>query len=185
MESVARNRRRITAVDVCCISIVCSFLLAQLAHAQPPAAASDPAAVLARFLGDWKTHTHIRRVGPPLREFDTAGRATCHQTLGGRYYEFRSESIPSGESDLQIMTYDEDAKLYRQWVFDSDGYTHEADGTWDAATSTLRWTGKSADSTFIILDRWKSPGRLEWTLERKDAAGKSLQTISGTLERAD
>ena len=124
-------------------------------------------------------------IGPPLREFDTRGKATCRTTLGGRYYEFRSESIPPGEADLQIMTYDADAKLFRQWVFSSDGYTHEADGTWDPATSTLRWTGKSADATFLILDRWTNPNRLEWTLERTAVDGNKLQTIQGTLERAN
>lgn len=146
------------------------------------AKAAEANAVLARFLGDWHTHTHIKHAGPPPREFDTRGKATCRQTLGGRYFEFRSESIPPGEADLQIMTYDSGANVFRQWVFSSDGYTHEAAGTWDAATSTLRWTGKSTDATFIILDHWTSPNRLEWTLDRTSANGKQLQTIKGTLE---
>jgi hypothetical protein len=165
------------------VTWISGAVLAPRAAAEAPDSSADPAALLTRFAGDWKTHTHITHAGPPPREFDTRGTANCHQTLGGRYFEFRSESIPPGESDLQIMTYDEDAKLFRQWVFSSDGYTHTATGTWDAATSTLRWTGKTADSTFLILDRWTSPDRLDWTLERKNAAGKTLQTIEGTLER--
>jgi hypothetical protein len=156
-----------------------------LCLALPAIAAESPAAnaVLARFLGDWKTHTHIRRLGTPLREFDTVGKATCQKSLAGRYFEFRSESIPPGESDLQIMTYDDEAKLFRQWVFSSDGYSHEANGSWDAAASTLRWEGKNAESSFVIIDHWTSADRLEWTLDRKNAAGKTLQTIEGALER--
>jgi len=69
-------------------------------------------------------------------------------------------------------------------VFDSDGYRHEAEGRWNPASSTLRWTGKSAESSFVIEDRWISPNRLEWTLVRTDAGGRRLQTIEGTLVRA-
>jgi len=180
--SFAQSRRLVVALA---IAIAFCLVFAWAATAAPPAAVADPSEVLARFLGNWKTHTHIRRAAAPPREFDTFGTATCRQTLGGRYFEFRSESIPPGDADLQIMTYDEPNKLYRQWVFSSDGYQHEATGTWDPATATIRWTGKTADSTFVILDRWLSPDRLEWTLERTGANGNKLQTIEGTLERAE
>ncbi|MBX3411950.1 MAG: DUF1579 family protein [Pirellulales bacterium] len=140
-------------------------------------------AELERFLGDWKTRTQIRHFGPPPREFDTQGEATCRRTLEGRFLEFRAQSVPPGEADLQIMTYDTAADLYRQWVFASDGYYHEAVGKWNRSTSVLRWTGKTADASFVIDDRWVSPDRLEWTLQRTDASGKPTQTIQGTLTR--
>jgi len=145
---------------------------------------TNPVAVLERFVGTWTTETHIRRVGPPERVIDTRGKATCQPTLGGRYFEFRSETIPPGDSDLQVMTYDDQAGVYLQWIFSSDGYRHEATGTWDAKTSTIRWTGKSGDASFVIDDHWVSPDRLEWTLTRKDAAGETLQTIEGVVTRA-
>jgi hypothetical protein len=121
----------------------------------------DAMAALERFLGSWRTKTQIQHIGPPSREFNTLGKAVCQATLGGKFFEFRSESVPPGESDLQVMTYDKAAKVFRQWVFSSDGYTHTADGTWNAETSTLRWTGKSADATFVIEDHWVSADRLE------------------------
>jgi len=139
--------------------------------------------VLERFLGNWETETQIRHTGPPVRQFNTAGKAVCNTTLGGTFYEFRSESVPPGESDLQVMTYDKSAQVYRQWVFSSDGYTHTADGTWNAETSTLLWKGKSGEASFVIEDHWLSPDRLEWTLRRTDARGNVLQTISGTGTR--
>lgn len=139
--------------------------------------------VLKKFSGVWETRTRIRHEGPPAREFKTQGRATCRPTLEGRYFEFRTQTNPPGQADLQVMTYDVEADVYRQWLFGSDGYRHEAEGRWNPASSTLRWKGKTVDSSFVIEDRWVSPDRLEWTLLRTDAKGRKLQTIEGTLIR--
>jgi hypothetical protein len=161
--------------------------LGRLMAAENPISASKPdeaSDVLERFLGNWKTKIQIRHVGPPARELTTVGTAVCKNTLGGAFFEFRSGSIPPGESDLQVMTYDNAAKRFRQWVFSSDGYTHTAEGTWDQETSTLRWKGKSDEATFVIEDRWVSPDRLDWTLRRTNAQGEVIQTISGTVTRA-
>ena len=145
-----------------------------------PAEARD---VLDRFVGKWDTETTMRRRGPPAEEKHTVGRGLCTVTLEGRYYEFRTSSVPPGESELQVMTYDAEAKVFKQWVFASDGYTHSADGTWDPATNTLRWSGKAGANTFVIDDRFAAPDRLEWTLTRTDAAGQAVQTITGVLRR--
>ena len=116
------------------------LLLASVATlARGETAADDPNAVLRRFLGAWQTEARLHKVGPPASDVVTRGTAACQQTLGNRYFEFRTETVPAGESDLQIMTYDPDSRLYRQWVFSSDGYSHAAAGRWDAATSTLEW----------------------------------------------
>ncbi|MGD9721779.1 MAG: DUF1579 family protein [Pirellulales bacterium] len=144
---------------------------------------AEATAVLQRFVGQWRTSTQIRRVLPHAREIDTRGKATCETMLQGRYYSFRSETVPPGDSELQIMTYDAPAAVYRQWVFTSDGYRHEAEGRWDAATSTLRWSGKTDNASFSIDDHWATPDRLEWTLRRTDRQGRLTQTISGTVER--
>jgi len=141
--------------------------------------------VLDRFVGDWETQTSIRHDGPPIRESQTRGRGACRKTLEGRYFEFRSWSIPPGQAELQIMTYDATTRLYRQWVFDSDGYHHEAEGRWDPTTSTLRWEGRRDGTSFVIEDRWTAPGRLEWTLQRTGADGRRLQTITGDLTRVE
>jgi hypothetical protein len=165
-------------------SSVAIFVFAVLSSpASAQNAAPDPTDVLSRFLGDWTTQTKITRTGPPERVIEARGTATCQATLEGNYFEFRAATVPPGESDLQIMTYDAGAKLYRQWVFSSDGYRHEATGIWDAATSVLTWTGTSGTQRFIIRDHWVSPDRLEWNLRRTDSSGKLLQTIEGTVER--
>lgn len=154
-----------------------------LAEETSGAGASEAEAVLKRFVGEWSTHTQIRKVGPPVKEFETRGKAECKATLGGRFFEFRSESVPAGESDLQVITYDMEAGVYRQWVFGSDGYTHQAEGKWYPMHKVLRWTGKSGDESFVIDDQWLSADRLDWNLQRKGADGQVLQTIRGTIRR--
>ncbi len=140
-------------------------------------------AVLERFLGAWNTEATIRRLHPTELQIRTRGRGKCITTLGGRYYEFRTETIPPGESELQVMTYDANHRVFRQWVFSSDGYHHEAVGAWDPATTTLRWKGTSGDGTFVIDDRFVAPDRLEWVLTRTNGAGEVTQTINGVLRK--
>ena len=120
--------------------------------------------VLGRFIGEWEVSTVVN--GTAHR-----GVATCSWTMEGRYAEFRSQTIPAGESDLQIMTYSDGR--YHHWLFESSGYRHVVEGHWDAATSTLTWTAPGLK----IIDHWVSPDRLEWTLERKD------RRIQGVVSR--
>jgi hypothetical protein len=164
------------------------IVLALIAHAVSPAtrASGDgpPDQVLERFVGSWTTAAVIRNSGPPAREIRATGRAQCRRTLADRYVEFRSTSIdPPDVVELQVMTYDAEAGLYRQWVFDSEGYRHEAVGRWNAATSTLRWEGRVAGVSFVIDDRWVSRDRLEWTLTRTAADGRVVQRIEGVVSR--
>jgi hypothetical protein len=162
--------------------VVCAAFSAGAGESDAP---DQPVAVLDRFLGEWKTEATIRALGDAPREIHTRGLGACERTLEGRYYEFRTRTIPPGEAELQIMTYDDAADAYRQWVFSSDGYRHEATGTWDAQAGTMTWRGKTDGASFVIADRFVSPERLEWTLERKDASGNVVQTIEGVLERQD
>lgn len=172
------------SVEVYVIAV--AFLTAMLASAAEPAESELPgeaAAVLNRFAGDWQTEATIRRPGPPIREITTRGNGSCKATLRGRYFEFRTETVPAGQADLQVMTYDTETGRYQQWVFSSDGYRHQAEGTWDAATSTLTWKGKTPDGGFVIEDRWASHDKLVWSLRRTDDKGRVVQTIDGTLTR--
>jgi hypothetical protein len=145
---------------------------------------AKPEAVLALFVGVWKTEAVIRNVGASSGERRTLGRAAGRLIADGRYVEFRTTSLdPPGLAELQVMTWDPDAGIYRQWVSDTDGYRHEAVGRWDPATSTLRWEGQADGATFVIDDRWVSRDRLEWRLTRTSADGRVLQTIEGVVSR--
>jgi hypothetical protein len=162
---------------------IAAYFAAGAARAQDERLPPEAVAVLERFLGEWETQTSLRRPGDAPREIRTRGQGTCRRTLEGRYFEFRTHTIPPGEAELQVMTFDPEAGVYRQWVFSSDGYLHEAAGTWDEGTCTLRWSGRTAAGAFVILDRFVAPGVLDWTLERRDAGGKVIQTIEGRLAR--
>jgi len=186
-------RRASFIVAIACTLAICAAGLAMSCdHPEPPndspTIPAEALAVLQKFLGDWQTETHLTRPGAApakqSRTITTKGTAVCRQTLAGRYFEFRAETVPPGQSDLQVMTFDPEAGVYRQWVFSSDGYRHEATGMWDSTTSTLRWTGKSGDTTFVIDDHWVSADHLEWTLSRTDAEGRVVQTITGVVTRA-
>jgi hypothetical protein len=154
--------------------------------AEPTLSAADAQAVLDRFVGTWKTRASIKNANATAtaREIFTQGMAECRRTLADNWWEFRTETVPPGEADLQVMTFDAPRGVFRQWVFSSDGYFHSAEGTWDAATSTLRWSGTTAKGRFVIDDHWPSADRLEWSLRRTDSQGRELQTIDGTVERS-
>jgi hypothetical protein len=167
------------------VGLFCLVLADRAADADEGEPTSPATNVLERFVGDWTTSTHFQTVGPPARELCTRGKATCRATLGGNWFEFRAETGAPDQADLQIMTYDREAGVYRQWVFSADGYHHEAVGTWIPDRSTLRWEGTSGGAPFVIEDRWASPDRLEWTLQRTDATGMPRQTIEGTVTRVE
>ncbi|MBY0276104.1 hypothetical protein K2Z84_12230 [Candidatus Binatia bacterium] len=141
-------------------------------------------ALLERFVGAWRTETVIRDAsGAEIAH--TYGMAAGMPTLGGRWIEFRAASTPPGEADLQILTWDAGARLYRQWLFDADGSWHAAVGTFDPARETLIWRGDKDGASFVIEDRWLSPERMTWTLTRTAGDGRVLATVEGTLVRAD
>jgi len=175
------------ASGVFAAAMLCNVLPSHSVIAAPPETADKhpaPLSVLANFAGQWKTEATLRRPDAPAKQIETRGTAVCQATLGGRYYEFRAETVPAADSDLQVMTFDEAAGVFRQWIFSSDGFRHEATGEWDETTSTLTWRGKTAAGAFVIEDHWVSSDRLEWNLVRKDAAGKVVQTIQGVVTRA-
>ena len=120
--------------------------------------------VLGRFVGQWEVTVLVNG-----RE--SRGLAEAAWTMEGTYVEFRSRTIPPGDSDLQVMTWS-DGK-YRQWLFDSSGYRHEAIGVWDTHHKTLVWTAPD----LVIVDRWVSPDRLEWLMERQ------ARRLSGVVVR--
>jgi hypothetical protein len=105
--------------------------------------------------------------------------------LGGCFVVFPTESVPPGQVEIQIMTYDEDTAAYRQWVLDSVGYTHHTVGEWDPASATLLWSGANTAEPFVIDDRWAPARRPEWRLRQTTATGELVEPIAGVLTKTD
>ncbi|MEW6269115.1 MAG: DUF1579 family protein [Thermodesulfobacteriota bacterium] len=141
-------------------------------------------AVLERFVGQWRTETTVHD-GAGARIAQTSGTGAGTRILQDRWVEFRTASVPPGEADLQVMTWDERVGVYRQWVFDADGYWHVAEGRWDPATATLTWRGEKDGAAIVVTDRWLDADRLHWTLTRTAPDGRVLQRIEGTLTRTE
>jgi hypothetical protein len=161
------------------------LLLAACAHGPAPSGGAalppEAARVLQRFVGAWTTDLTITRHDRPAT-FRHRGEAEARWTMEGRFVEFRSRTIPPGDSDLQVMTYDAERGRYVQWLFDSSGYVHQAYGRWAADTSTLTWEGEADGARFVIHDRFEGAD-LVWSLVRTDAGGRVIQTIEGAVRR--
>ena len=180
MRALRRTSMRRAGQLVVAFALTFTLAAADATAAEPiPSSAAAAQAVLDRFVGSWKTQATIKNSTSLAREIVAHGKAECRRTLEGNWWEFRTETVPPGESDLQIMTFDAPRGVYRQWVFSSDGYFHAAEGTWDASSSTPRWTGTTPTGKFAINDHWVSADRLEWNLRRTDAQGRRAANDRG------
>ena len=181
VSTVLAVRLWLAAIGICIAGASATSTAAADETTLPP----EAEAVLGRFVGQWETQAQIPAQQGSDQAIELRGRGEAHWALGGRFVEFRTESTPPGQSELQIMTYDEAAAVYRQWVFDSDGYTHESVGTWDPATTTLIWRGQNAAGPFVIDDHFVTPHRLEWGLHRRTASGEMIEIITGVVTKTD
>lgn len=181
-ENYAIARFSLLRLAIALVVVSAATLAARAQGAQRTPAAAG--ALLDRFVGAWQTETIVRDANGAVVA-RTVGSAAGTPTLGGRWLEFRTASTPPGAADLQIMTWDADAHVFRQWVFDADGYFHTAVGTFEPALSVLTWRGEKDGVSFVIEDHWTTPDRITWTLRRTTPDGRVLESMDGTLVRAD
>ena len=145
-------------------------------------------AVLRRFEGRWRTHvTIIKSAGMAPNVTETTGVGVGRVTLGGQYLEFRAKThakpgSPANE-DLQVNTWDAANKIYRHWVFDSEGKRFERTGALDNAHHTLTWRANELGGEVVIHDRFVSDDRIEWDLVRRDGAGNITLRIDAWMTR--
>jgi len=144
-------------------------------------------AVLQRFEGRWRTHVTIKSVKMTPHVIEATGVGVGLVTLGGQYLEYRAktDAMPGYpvDEDLQVSTWDAVNKVYRHWVFDSEGNRFERTGTWDEAHHTLTWRANELGCELVIHDRFVSDDRIEWDLVRRDPAGKIRMRIDAWMTR--
>lgn len=108
--------------------------------------------------------------------------------VDGRYLQVRwkldADQDNPATSGTYLMTYDVKQKAYRQWHFNSDGFTGEATGEWDAATNTMTWTARNAPNrTTTNKDRFPTPDVRQWAMTITDQAGKAVFEMNGKHQR--
>ena len=83
-----------------------------------------------------------------------------------------------------VMTYDARERVYRRWLFYSRGDFGEHVGRWDEAAKTMTWTGDLPNGGRLTsVTRWVDDDRREWSVVRKDAAGKVVYEMHVTSTR--
>lgn len=139
--------------------------------------------LLDRLVGTWEVEISSNLSSANKLKTEIIGR----KILGGRYIEIRERSIPTGEENLSLVTYDAATKAYRRWHFSSRWGHTEGTGVWDEATKTMTWTGEggTAKSPVKTSMVWNlvAQDKLETKSTVKDRGGKVLEEFDGTQTR--
>lgn len=107
--------------------------------------AEDPAGMLSRFAGVWRTSGESK----PAKWLTERSKFTVQETtqpvLKGKFIMGHEHSQPDGRKSLWLMTDDAQQNTYPFWMFDSRGLLGgQWELKWDAASSTAR--GRSTDT---------------------------------------
>ncbi|HLW65945.1 MAG TPA: family 16 glycoside hydrolase, partial [Gemmataceae bacterium] len=148
-----------------------------------PAAPKRPAEmkVLDRLVGDWRNEITIKDAAMPDKLRTETHRTKAAPILGGRFIESIITDEADNHSDFSLAWYDESAKQYRQWLFDTAGAFFERSGTWDEATKTLSW--KSAGNMHEGQWVFKSDDLREFQHLFKNKDGTPLYEHTGVSRR--
>ena len=134
---------------------------------------------LNRYVGKWDNQATV--TVPELKQVRQT--PTAAWILGDRFVQM-TEKAADGEM-MYLLTYDQNRRAIRFWLFGSNGFTSTATGSWDEATSTL--TLKADDqppgASGTYTDRFTDDDHHEWRWLFKDAAGKVVFEASGKVTR--
>lgn len=138
---------------------------------------------LEHFIGTWEITARLPD-GQSLK-----GKNVCSWILGGRFLQIHTTLLsPDGTSSVEMMsllTYDTQKRVYRRWIFVSNGSVSEGEGTWDEATRTLRMVIRDpADTTSSeVVVSFPEAGREEWKIVIRDAQGNVQTELRGENRR--
>ena len=128
--------------------------------------------VLKRMVGTWDTVSTIKPAEWTPDGGVTAAVVNRQWILNGRFVIDMS-SHADGEKSMALISYDSQAKSYRNWWFNSKGHRNQSRGTWDEAAQTFSFEadlpdGKSMQSSVRFADE----NREVWAFKVTDAEGK-------------
>jgi len=150
------------------------------------ARADDPAGMLSRFAGVWRTSGESKpaKWTPESTKFTV--QESTQSSLKGKFILAHEHSQPDGRKSLWLMTHDAQSNTYPFWMFDSTGLLGgEWELKWDGKNSTAR--GRSTDTP----PGWTSGGTNHFTDREtnvvdywmKDEAGALLMDVHSEKKR--
>jgi hypothetical protein len=157
---------------------------------QGPARDVPELQVLNHWVGTWDVDMTIKPTADLANGMRVRGTATAEWALDGRFLQQTgtlgpSEGFPAMKVTT-LMTYDPRKKVYRSWMFFSNGFASESEGTWDAKSSTLTSTSRDAETgtTTTIKATFPKDGTETWSIVVKDRDGKVVgETIGKNTRR--
>ena len=164
-------------------TLILTFASVNFTAAAEPGPSKDipELAVLSHWAGNWAAKIEK----PTLR----TGESHSEWIVGGRYlqqtWKVAADADNPEFSGTWLMTFDVRQMVYRQWQFNSDGFTAEATGKWDAATRTMTWTTRDTASgnTTVNKDVFLNADEQPWSIITTDRQGNTVFKMNGRNKR--
>lgn len=122
------------------------------------ARAADPAGMLSRFAGVWRTSGESKPAKWTPQSTKFTVQESTQSVLKGKFILGHEHSQPDGRKSMWLMTHDAQSNIYPFWMYDSTGLLGgEWELKWDAKTSSAR--GRSTDTPL----GWTSGGTNHFT----------------------
>jgi Protein of unknown function (DUF1579) len=154
------------------IYLVLFFLVLSTCDAR----ADDPAGMLSRFIGVWRTsgETKPAKWSPESAIFTV--QENTQSVLKGKFILGHEHSQPDGRKSLWLMTYDTQRNSYPFWMFDSNGLLGgEWELKWDVASSTAR--GRATDTPRV----WTNGGTNHFSDQETNIVDYWMKDETGAL----
>jgi hypothetical protein len=144
----------------------------------------DPANVLKRFVGTWKTKVTHKPAEWTPEEGTVEGRITIKLVLDGRFIEETGRTLDEDVEHRVLWGYDTRRQAFRSWFFDSRGISLDWTGKWNEKERKMVWEENAPDGMKSLAEHHIiDADHYEWKSVTKDAAGKVYLDLRGKHTR--
>lgn len=128
--------------------------------------------VLEKMVGTWKSENVLKVAPDGSTPATSTSTAKTSLILGGRFIENKNYGADGALQNTMIFGYDDRAKVYRQWLFSSNGDTLESEGTWNEEAKILTFVKEGGGHKGVFAIHFVDDNTMHSTIVWKDAAGK-------------
>lgn len=97
--------------------------------------------VLDRWTGKWIADVNMNPAAWTPRGMKMTETKSCEWMVKNSFLQETGRKVSGGNGEHQaVMGFDMRRRVYRIWLFDSNGIATTADGTWDSKSQTMTWT---------------------------------------------